>query len=327
MRHDGLSIVIPTYKQKYLQDTLTSLAEQSNGDFEVVVVENGCRCSDTHALIKQYEQHLDIQYHFEPQPGINKARNIGTNLAKNAIIAITDDDMILDVHWVDAIHQAHAEYPEAGVIGGKVTLRFLVERPVWCIGNFVRMLSAIDYGPKPRELSGPNPHEPSYLVGANLSYRKTIFAKIGGFCESPDLIGGNDTYNDEMTFTEGAKQYGQPGLLYIPSMSAIHQISPERTTLAYMLRRTYAQGVSDVAFYKYCSPHWTRRDLLTMWEEQLYRREHDYEEMMNDRQDVPDPDRDIYTEYFLAHRLAYLSGVGDAIRDAVDFFKYPKVGT
>jgi hypothetical protein len=49
--------------------------------------------------------------------------------------------------------------------------------------------------------------------------------------------------------------------------------------------------------------------------------------MMNDRQDVPDPDRDIYTEYFLAHRLAYLSGVGDAIRDAVDFSKYPKVGT
>jgi hypothetical protein len=235
-------------------------------------------------------------------------------LAKNDIIALTDDDVVLDAHWVDAILKAHSEYPRAGVIGGKVALRFLAERPAWCIGSFARMLAAVDYGPNPRELSGPNPHEPSYVVGANLSYRRAVFEKVGGFCESPDLIGGNDTYNDEFAFTEGAKRYGEPGMLYVPSMLATHQIPPERTTLVYVLRRAYAQGASDVVLHKHCSPGWTRRDLLTMWEEQLYQRENDYEEMINDRQNLPEADRDIFTEYYLAHRLAYLSGMSDAIR-------------
>jgi GT2 family glycosyltransferase len=320
MRNSGVSIIIPTYRQKYLKDALDSLSGQTNDHFEVVVVENGCRHSDTLALTKHYEAYLDVQYHFEPRQGTNRAYNLGARLAKNDIIALIDDDVVPSPQWVDAVLKAHSEYPEAGVIGGKVELRFLEERPAWCIGNFARMLAAVDYGPDPCELSGFNPHEPSYLVSANMSFRRMIFEIVGGFCEDPD-----PGYNGEFTFTEEAKRYGEPGLLYDPSILVVHQIPPERTTLPYMLRRAYAQGASDVALHKLLSPDCTRRDMLTMWEKHLYCHMNGYEEMVKDRQSLPEPDKDVFTEYFLAHRLAYLSGVGDAIRDEVDYTRFQEV--
>lgn len=225
--------------------------------------------------------------------------------------------MVLAPHWVDIVLKTHREYPDVGVLGGKVVLRFIGERPAWCIGNFARLLTQLDWGDELQELN-----DWRYLVSANMSYRKEIFEKIGGFCEEPSLIGGNNTYNDEFTFTELSKSLGDPGLLYVPHLVAFHQIPSYRTTLPYMLKRSYAQGASDIALYKFRFPNWSHSDLLRVWEDQLYGQEWNYDEMVNDRSNLPKLEVDVFTEYFLASRVSYLMGMSDMIRNAVDFSQF-----
>jgi glucosyl-dolichyl phosphate glucuronosyltransferase len=320
MKTESVSVIIPTYKQKYLNDTLNSFTQQKNRNFEIIIVENGYRSDDTSFLVRKYQSELNIHWCFEPMAGTNRARNIGTQYANNDIIAITDDDVILAPTWIDTILKTHIEYLDVGIIGGKVKLRFLQGRPSWCIGNFARRLTELDWGDKVQGLT-----DWRYLVSANMSYQKRIFEAVGGFCEDPSLVGGNNTYNDEFTFTEIGKLHGKPGLLYVPNMLAIHQIPSTRATLAYMQKRSYSQGASDVALYKYRFPKWSQSDLLKMWEDQLYGQEWNYEEMVNDRKRLANHEAETFTEYFLSCRVFYLQGMGDMIRNKTDFSQFEKI--
>ncbi|NMC64212.1 MAG: glycosyltransferase family 2 protein [SAR324 cluster bacterium] len=61
-----LSIVIPTYRQRYLEDTLKSLERQNNRNFEVIVVENGYCSEATQKAVQEHRGNLDISWYFEP---------------------------------------------------------------------------------------------------------------------------------------------------------------------------------------------------------------------------------------------------------------------
>jgi glycosyltransferase involved in cell wall biosynthesis len=252
----AVTVVIPTVRQRFLAAALDSLARQRTAlPFEVLVIENGTRGDDTEALVAARARHgrVAMRYHFIAQPGANPARNVGTAMARGAIVALTDDDCVMADDWIDAIRRAHDAFPGAACIGGAVELDFLVAPPPWLVGVFRLMLAGIDWPREAADGDGPTTDithvTDRYLVSANLSYRPAVFERIGGFGE--DLVAPDQlSRNDEALFLDGARRLGGPGLLFDRRIRVRHQIPAERMEPDYFERKFRALAVATVAYHR-----------------------------------------------------------------------------
>lgn len=89
-----VSVIIPVYNaQKYIEDTILSVEEQTYGDIEIVVVDD-CSTDQSAQIIKKLcEKYTNIVYHLQDaNQGVAVARNTGVMIAKGRYIAFLDSD-------------------------------------------------------------------------------------------------------------------------------------------------------------------------------------------------------------------------------------------
>ena len=109
MREILFSVVIPVYNRPdEVRELLTSLQQQHNREFEVLVVEDGSsnRCE---SVVDAYRDALDIQYFYKPNTGPGPSRNFGFDQAKGKYFVVFDSDCILPPHYFDTVKAAIAE--------------------------------------------------------------------------------------------------------------------------------------------------------------------------------------------------------------------------
>jgi glycosyltransferase involved in cell wall biosynthesis len=82
---------------------LASIDNQSNGDYELIVVDQ----NDDDRLIKVLENSVNPEKvkHIKCSPGVSLARNVGMDQAKGAIIAFPDDDCWYPVDTLKVVSQ------------------------------------------------------------------------------------------------------------------------------------------------------------------------------------------------------------------------------
>ena len=73
--------------------------------------------------------------------GISHARNRGIREAKGEIIAFTDDDVIVDKHWIQNIDKAFKEHDDVACVGGKILPIWEVPKPKWLKPNLYDLFS------------------------------------------------------------------------------------------------------------------------------------------------------------------------------------------
>jgi hypothetical protein len=86
------------------------------------------------------------------------------------------------------------------------------------------------------------------LMGCNMSFRRTVFAQIGGFNEGLGRVGKIPLGCEETELCIRASQ-ANPGtrILFEPAALVRHHVSPDRRTWKYLVRRCYAEGLSKAA--------------------------------------------------------------------------------
>ncbi len=101
-----VSVVIPIYNmQKYLKKCLESVANQSERNFEVLMIDDGS--TDGSAGIAQ--MHLTdrrFQYIYQKNAGVSVARNRGIALAKGEWIAFIDSDDTIASNYLESLLEA-----------------------------------------------------------------------------------------------------------------------------------------------------------------------------------------------------------------------------
>lgn len=238
------SIVIPTHKPKYLEETLKSIAAQNfiSSYYEVLIVENPKATSRVKNIVDKFPDNFK---HIECYTmGANAARNCGIKNAKYDTIVLTDDDCILDKNYLSSLKSF--ENHNYDMVGGPLVCKFIVEKPKWLVGGFLPHLSQVNWTPNvkiPTDLSVINS---GYLVSANLSFSKTLYGKIGPFEEEHGYIGSGLFANDEVRFINRARKFG---VLYNPEMKMEHIIDSSRVKIEYFIQRKYAQGYVDAILY------------------------------------------------------------------------------
>ncbi len=97
------SVIVRTQdRPELLREALISLSNQTIGNFEVVVVNDGG--PDVSGMLSMFEQYFPLRYvHNTESKGRSAALNIGINHSKGSWIAILDDDDIFYPWHLDAL--------------------------------------------------------------------------------------------------------------------------------------------------------------------------------------------------------------------------------
>src|SRR5689334_608108 len=88
-----LSVVVPVYNvERYLDECLASLAAQSVGDFEAILIDDGS--TDSGPAIARAWAERDPRFRVVTQAnaGLGAARNAGIELARGEFLAFLDSD-------------------------------------------------------------------------------------------------------------------------------------------------------------------------------------------------------------------------------------------
>ena len=123
-----VSVIIPTYQHcGYILRTLSSVFEQSLGDYEIIVVNDGST-DDTAAIVGPLIEAGRIRYIEQENCGQSRARNAGLALARGEYIAFLDDDDLWPTNKLASQVAYLDSNPSVGMVGG--TFRMIDENDV-----------------------------------------------------------------------------------------------------------------------------------------------------------------------------------------------------
>ncbi|QIE60722.1 glycosyltransferase [Rasiella rasia] len=98
------SFIIPVYNRpQEIKELLESfLVLQSNHEYEIVIVEDGSS-ETSEAVVKQFENSLNISYYTKPNSGPGDSRNYGMKKATGNYFIILDSDCLLPSHYLETV--------------------------------------------------------------------------------------------------------------------------------------------------------------------------------------------------------------------------------
>jgi Glycosyl transferase family 2 len=170
--------------------------------------------------------------------GLSGGRNTGTARAAGDVVAFLDDDAVADPGWIARIADGYADTQVLGV-GGLVRPVWDAERPAWFPPELDWVVGCSYRGmPVAR---GPVRN----FIGANMSFRRTVLAEVGGFSTDLGRVGTVPLGCEETELCLRVSQrYPESVLLYEPAASVGHRVREQRATWDYLSSRCYAEGLS-----------------------------------------------------------------------------------
>lgn len=210
-----VSLVIPTYRrQADLRECLRSVFDLKSPPYEVIVVD-----SNSMDGTEKLKNSFPIKFvSTKERRGHPNAMNLGISIATGDIVAFLDDDVVVCKEWLDEIVKPYANGNVAGV-GGRVV-------PYGRPKDFHVPIKSSDIGKVfPNGLVIGNFDIPlpfrikvDSFIGCNMSFRRELLSKIGGFDEN---FAGN-CYRDETDLCVRIRRLGY-ALIYNPKAIVWHK--------------------------------------------------------------------------------------------------------
>lgn len=119
MSRVSVSVVICSRNRPVLlRETIDSVLGGTMVPDELIVVDQSDRPQEDLARLQPRE--TSIQYVWDEQRGVSRARNRGLGLARSTLVAYLDDDVFVDPGWLAALVSALAGLGEGYVLTGRV---------------------------------------------------------------------------------------------------------------------------------------------------------------------------------------------------------------
>jgi glycosyltransferase involved in cell wall biosynthesis len=181
-----ISVVVCTRdRTDLLSGCLRALQALDYPRYEVIVVDNAPSNNETAQLVAS----LPVRYIREERPGLDWARNRGIAEARHSIIAFTDDDARPDYNWLRAIGSAFLDSEVMAVTGLvapaelETAAQQVFEFGYGGMGKGFRRRMFRLRDITQRELLWAH----MFGVGANMAFRRELFAVIGSFDVALDV--------------------------------------------------------------------------------------------------------------------------------------------
>lgn len=227
------SIIVPVYNRPdEVDELLGSLTEQTEKDFEVIIVEDGSSVT-CEKVCNGYKATLDIHYFMKENSGPGQSRNYGVARAKGEYVIILDSDVVLPPGYIESVSDELEKAP-ADAFGG----------PDKAHSSFTDIQKAISYsmtsffttggirGSRKKKL------DKFYPRSFNMGVRRDVYNKLGGFSK---MRFGEDIDFSIRIFKAGCK------CRLFPESWVWHK---RRTDFRKFFRQVYNSGIARINLYK-----------------------------------------------------------------------------
>ena len=227
------SIIVPVYNRPdEVDELLGSLTEQTEKDFEVIIVEDGSSVT-CEKVCNGYKATLDIHYFMKENSGPGQSRNYGVARANGEYVIILDSDVVLPPGYIESVSDELEKAP-ADAFGG----------PDKAHSSFTDIQKAISYsmtsffttggirGSKKKKL------DKFYPRSFNMGVRRDVYNKLGGFSK---MRFGEDIDFSIRIFKAGCK------CRLFPESWVWHK---RRTDFRKFFRQVYNSGIARINLYK-----------------------------------------------------------------------------
>lgn len=238
-RAANISVVICAHTEERWVDLLEAIASvqaQTVAPLETVVV------IDHNPGLLQRLQALNLagvtSIENSGKRGLSGARNTGIEQSGGEFIAFLDDDAVAETDWIEQLVGGYSD-PQVLGIGGAILPMWLQGNPGWFPTEFNWVVGCTYTGMPQTKSPVRN------LIGCNMSLRREVFDKVGGFKSDLGRLGKYPAGCEE---TELCIRAGQrfPGhtFLYEPAARVAHRVPAARGQFKYFRARCYAEGLS-----------------------------------------------------------------------------------
>lgn len=170
--------------------------------------------------------------------GLSGARNAGVRAATGAVVAFLDDDAVAAPDWLALLAEGYRD-PRVLGVGGSIEPQWLAGRPSAFPHEFHWVVGCTYEGMPTAAAPVRN------LIGANMSVRRDVLDRAGGFRSGLGRIGRLPLGCEETELCIRARQADPDGVfLYEPRARVEHAVPADRTTWRYFRRRCFAEGLS-----------------------------------------------------------------------------------
>jgi len=227
-----LSIVICTYNRpNFLQSCLESIELQLDITIEIIVVDNFGDIKIQEMVNFFQRKKINMQYIFEIEKGLSKARNRGYLEAKSDWVLYLDDDIIAFQNLLDRVKEL-IQLNTFDCIGGMYYAKFKKGKPKWVSEN---------YGTN-KLFSTALSECPYYIPhGCVVLYRRAFLMKLNGFSNQFGMKGKQFGYAEETELQYRLAEIGGK-IGFDPEMKVDHFIHEDRLTPINMIKLNYALG-------------------------------------------------------------------------------------
>ena len=233
-----VSAVVSTYSVDRLGQVLEcikSLKSQTISPREIILV-----LDPDQDLVSFYEsQRLNgVKIIASERFGLSEARNAGVKNAKGEIIAFIDDDAVAEKNWLEKLVYNYYDPFVVGV-GGLIRPLWDGKGPAWFPEELNWIFGCSYKGLPEHKACVRNP------IGCNMSFRKSIFEKVGYFRTDIGRFGKKLLGSEEMEFSiRILEKVPDSKIMYEPSAVVYHRVDKSRANLKYLWKRSFCEGVS-----------------------------------------------------------------------------------
>ncbi len=172
------------------------------------------------------------------QRGLSGARNTGIASATSDVVAFLDDDAQADPGWLETMLSWYDD-PSIIAVGGTSEPIWHDRRPGWFPVEFDWVVGC-SYRGLPTQ-----PADVRNLIGSNMSFRRDVFERIGGFHYAIGRVGTRPVGCEETELCIRAVRL-MPGsrVMWDPAVRVSHYLPESRAQWRYFRARCYAEGLS-----------------------------------------------------------------------------------
>ena len=225
------SIIVPVYNRPdEVDELLESLSNQTQKDFEVIIVEDGSikTCKD---VCDKYADILVLHYYAKENSGPGQSRNYGAERANGEWLIILDSDVVLPEGYLAAIDSAISS--DIAAFGG----------PDAAHPSFTPIQKAISYSMTSFFTTGgirggKAKLDKFYPRSYNMGIRRDVYQQLGGFSKM--------RFGEDIDFSYRIVESGNKTQLF-PEAWVWHK---RRTDFQKFFRQVYNSGIARINLEK-----------------------------------------------------------------------------
>ena len=241
---------------KYLEPTIEAVVRQElpGGRFDVLVVDNGSTDGTAAMVAARFGTGTPVSVRWvrEEKAGLSRARNRAIAETTSDYLCFLDDDAIPEPGWLKAIMDGFGD-DDIQVVGGHVVPAYERDPPPWWSARI-----ALVFAPQVSTLQRHRVSQGEYPHGANIAFRRAVFARVGLFREDLGYSGKKLIPAEESELLLRIEKAGG-AILYEPAAVVRHLIPAARMEREYLRERFYGAGLASHELEK------TRRHDVEPW--------------------------------------------------------------